>query len=356
MKRKGFTLVELLVVIAIIALLMAILMPTLSRVRLMAQKLVCGTHQTGIIKACITYATDDIGNDFPIAPIKRPMWSPDGSIPDYAAVFNSGLPVAWEAFGYDPLFDDSGTPVEARPYLPVTVSSSLYLLVKYMNVSPEIFICKGDKNATVYEVDPTLNLSASDVWDFGPGTAGAGGSTGDHISYSYHMPYANMYFPAQNDPRRAGFRVMDYTGDSFPLLGDRNPFLDRNCPENSQADITADTDFNVDLPRGTNNRSNNFDDDERNLSFAHRKLDGHNITYKDGHTEFPDHAWVGLTEDYIWSHWPAPSQQGAEVIRPTFANGLRTIIAYKNAGQSEQAAPMHKYDAFLVMETTKDAP
>ncbi|MCU0915854.1 MAG: type II secretion system GspH family protein [Planctomycetes bacterium] len=43
-RRRGFTLIELLVVIAIIAVLMAILMPSLSRVRKQARAVVCQAH------------------------------------------------------------------------------------------------------------------------------------------------------------------------------------------------------------------------------------------------------------------------------------------------------------------------
>ncbi len=57
-KKTGFTLIELLVVIAIIAILMAILMPTLSRVKETAKRVVCSNQVKQIGVGITTYATD----------------------------------------------------------------------------------------------------------------------------------------------------------------------------------------------------------------------------------------------------------------------------------------------------------
>jgi prepilin-type N-terminal cleavage/methylation domain-containing protein/prepilin-type processing-associated H-X9-DG protein len=57
-KRKGFTLMELLVVIAIIALLMSILLPSLSKVREQAKMMICGTRQKSILSALGLYMAE----------------------------------------------------------------------------------------------------------------------------------------------------------------------------------------------------------------------------------------------------------------------------------------------------------
>jgi len=57
-KRKGFTLVELLVVIAIIALLMAILMPALNRVREQGKRIVCENNLKNMVLCWILYSDD----------------------------------------------------------------------------------------------------------------------------------------------------------------------------------------------------------------------------------------------------------------------------------------------------------
>jgi prepilin-type N-terminal cleavage/methylation domain-containing protein/prepilin-type processing-associated H-X9-DG protein len=56
-KSKGFTLIELLVVIAVIAMLLAILMPTLSRARELGQRAVCANHLKTLMLANELYAT-----------------------------------------------------------------------------------------------------------------------------------------------------------------------------------------------------------------------------------------------------------------------------------------------------------
>ena len=56
--RHGFTLIELLVVIAIIALLLSILIPSLSRARQAAKAVVCGSNMRGIMQALYLYAGD----------------------------------------------------------------------------------------------------------------------------------------------------------------------------------------------------------------------------------------------------------------------------------------------------------
>jgi prepilin-type N-terminal cleavage/methylation domain-containing protein len=57
--RKGFTLIELLVVIAIIAVLMAILLPALNRVKEQGKRVVCMSNLKQLTMAWILYADDN---------------------------------------------------------------------------------------------------------------------------------------------------------------------------------------------------------------------------------------------------------------------------------------------------------
>ncbi len=60
-KHRGFTLIELLVVIAIIAVLMAIMMPAIQRVRKQAKNTVCQVHLRGLGLGLTLYLDDNDG-------------------------------------------------------------------------------------------------------------------------------------------------------------------------------------------------------------------------------------------------------------------------------------------------------
>ena len=72
-KRGGFTLIELLVVIAIIALLLAILLPSLNKVKEKARELVCKTHLKGIGLGMLVYTEENDGKVYPNV-TNRYMW------------------------------------------------------------------------------------------------------------------------------------------------------------------------------------------------------------------------------------------------------------------------------------------
>ncbi|MHC5180958.1 MAG: type II secretion system protein, partial [Planctomycetota bacterium] len=62
--KKGFTLIELLVVIAIIALLLAVIMPSLKRAKEAGMRIMCLSNLRGLTQAVHLYNLDNDG-DYP---------------------------------------------------------------------------------------------------------------------------------------------------------------------------------------------------------------------------------------------------------------------------------------------------
>ncbi|MBN2588379.1 MAG: type II secretion system protein [Sedimentisphaerales bacterium] len=241
MRRKGFTLVELLVVIAIIALLMGILMPALSRVRQIAFRLVCGTNLSGIGKAMLIYA-NDYNDGLPRAGSRDSEWLRES--------------VKWDAADKFEAYSLKANGTGGK----VTITSSFYLLVKYTDVTPKSFLCKGD--STVSEFVPDNNKELIELWDFGPKGI-------EHCSYSYQLPYCKFPLTVSSEP-------------GMPVAADPNPWID----ESRKWD-----DFNPDGGKDAIKTGN---------AITHLE-EGQNVLFMDSHVEFETISFCGLNDDNIYT-------------------------------------------------------
>jgi len=267
--RRGFTLVELLVVIAIIALLMGILMPALSRVRQLAFRLTCGTNLSGIGKAMLVYA-NDYEDELPKAGGRNTVWGPTAkwSVADRKAAF--GL-------------DAKGAGGKA------TISSCFYLLVKYAEVTPKLFVCKGDAGTTEFKLadQPSLppNFELIDAWDFGDST-----ESFKHCSYTYHIPFGSTNTYALTTSNEPGMAV----------AGDRNPWL-----KSPAAEPAKWSDWKPDA--GAAGGTGTSDQAKKGNAIAHQN-DGQNVLFLDSHVEFARRAYCSLEDDNIYTISRYPNQ------------------------------------------------
>ena len=101
------------------------------------------------------------------------------------------------------------------------MGSLWYMLVKYQDVSPKQFICKGDSGSEIFKITSYTTSTVTDltkIYDFG-------NRPGKHVSYAYHFPFA------RNNVANAlsGFPISVSSAPSSPLAADRNPGLDKNA-------------------------------------------------------------------------------------------------------------------------------
>jgi prepilin-type N-terminal cleavage/methylation domain-containing protein len=295
MKKKGFTLIELLVVIAIIAMLLAILMPALNKVKRLAQRLICGTNVKGIGTAMQVYANDYM-DEFPMQfPNADPdhFWSPVGATGQF-----------WNP---DKDWSTGGN---------ITVSASLYLLVRVADVDPKSFICRSGDQTAFEGVGGTAEIDLVEVWDFGGWDVDTSIDEGTvfyedksprhHQSYAYQLPYP---YPQQEQPARPADST---SGANVAVLADKNPWMDPKLDyvatsPNLQRDfmtfvhyICPDvTDWPIDSSSAWEVQIAN--------SQPHGR-EGQSVLFGDGHADFEKRSDCSYQNDNIYTKWyPAES-------------------------------------------------
>ena len=321
MKKKGFTLIELLVVIAIIAMLLAILMPALNKVKKIAQRVICGTNLKGLGTAQTVYAND---------------------YDDEYAVQGRGAAHIWNTFTDAWQQTTKDWSLGAN----LTVGASLYLLVREADVSPKSFVCPSTEQ-TEFSGKNLNNLDIVELWDFGSpnwGTPSEGPIK--CVSYSYHMPYAAGQTPmptGQNTGSKGRYAPDARRSAAFAIMADKSPWFETKLIRGGLTSTTFMDHIGRlnagNLPIGTPPDWSKVDRWGLFGSNAYpHGREGQNVTYADGHNSWETRSDVGVKNDNIYTRWFPP---------------VDTTGAYNRIGQAPAApgtdfAPWSGDDSVLI--------
>jgi prepilin-type N-terminal cleavage/methylation domain-containing protein len=272
MKRRGFTLIELLVVVAIIALLIAILLPSLGKARELANRSYCAANCRGIMQSMNVYAADN-SDSFPtvLLPTAAGAYG-QGAASAGLSANNSTATSADAAIAL--YYPTNGTP--ATTAMSGNVMANVWILVLKNYTSPKQYICKSDPVAS--STPASLTDTGNKYWLTFNTTSG---DPNNSYSYSFAYPWTAAATPT------LGAWWHNTTDSSLPLMSDMAP---KNATGNNPIVSTPGT-TSGGLPTGGTKAWNS----------SNHQREGENVGFGDGHAEFVRRADIGQNSDDIFT-------------------------------------------------------
>ncbi len=273
--RKAFTLIELLVVVAIIALLISILLPSLSRARELSKRLVCGTQVKGYGTAVKIYANDNeehwptptfnettgTGIEWQVADVEIGFGDIDSPTPCNEAV----VPPANQPTRYSKSEDNVTI---------LSVTRAMWMLVRSGEVTPKSFICPSSGD----QIENNQNVDC--FYDF---------KEAKNVSYGYQVPYGPFQTRGSEDidPRMAVF-------------SDHSPYGDAGVTT-AMPSTSAEWDNSDILDPGKNMSPQAWQPFNSPNHGGRGTGEGQNVLFGDGHASFHKNPLQGIDNDNIFT-------------------------------------------------------
>jgi len=325
-KRKGFTLIELLVVVAIIALLISILLPSLSRARELAKRAVCASNMRGVGQGLHIYANDNT-EWLPVHFFKPPT-------------YQAGPPITMTGMQY---VGQLGLNYHQPTSITSNSSSnhpsrSLFLLMIGGQSTAGSFIC------------PSGSDQEDDMRNRGTYAVGAG-STGEvtarpgknrfdfagytRLSYGYQLPYGRKGRPRENMDSR------------MPISADKGPYYTAKSdnPNQQGGNSTAIIDIRSPVPVPTEwvNKTPQeiikiSNEEWRYYNSFNHNQEGQSVLYIDSHVDFQRKPIAGVHNDNIYT----AMNEG-----DGYTNQRKSLIG-QPGDESTAICPLVQTDSYLV--------
>ncbi len=261
-RKRAFTLIELLVVVAIIALLISILLPSLSRARELSKRLVCGAHLKGLGTSFKIYANDNIDR-WPCPPFSE-LQIDNGGI-EYVNQIG-GPPVAGVLLREDiSETDDDGGP--NGPSESVSTTRALWMLVRSGDVTVKQFVCPSS------DAVPDDTQEIDRYYDF---------KSYGRVSYGYQVPFG----PGDTRPS-------ENADSRIAMAADKGPFWKTGRPVSSWPGEFADLTVNSAPTEWKRLNSGNHGGTGAG--------EGQSVLFADGHRDFERKPVVGIDNDNIFT-------------------------------------------------------
>jgi prepilin-type N-terminal cleavage/methylation domain-containing protein/prepilin-type processing-associated H-X9-DG protein len=268
---RGFTLIELLVVIAIIALLISILLPSLSRARELSKRLVCASNAKGIGTSAKIYSNDN--QEKWMMPAFMAGRIDNGGI-KYTCGATVGLPPdpnePGEVGNQRNFQTTSETASSSQGSTAVSVTRAYWMMVRSGDITVKQYICPSSGDVE----DPTEDLDM--YYDF---------SYYGNISYGYQVPFG----PRDTQPREGMDNRMVLAADKGPFYRNSGSSANPTWKGAGGLDLTIDSSPTEWKPYNSTNHGGQSNGEGQNCLFA------------DGHASFQRSPTAGIDSDNIYT-------------------------------------------------------